>query len=392
MPDFQNLEGSQLAAEQLAHEFGETAAERDKAGGTPKHERDRLRESGLLKLSIPSNYGGLGASWPQTMKVVRTIARTDSSVAHVFGFHHLLLATVQLFGSASQAEALFRGTTANNWFWGNALNPLDKRTTATIDGEIWTFNGIKSFCSGANDADMLIVSALTADEGKLIVGVTPANRPGITINQDWDNMGQRQTDSGTVEFRGLTLNNSDLLTTPGPLGSVFASLRPCLAQLILVNVYLGIAEGAFAEAKRYTLTRSRAWGTSGVASASDDPYVLRHYGELWVALEGARLLADRAAEVFQQAWEKGDNLTAHERGETSLAVAAAKVAATKSGLEVVNRMFEVMGASATAARLDLDRYWRNIRTHTLHDPVDYKLRELGQWALIDVIPTPTFYS
>ena len=378
--------------EALAREFGETAAARDKAGGTPKHERDRLRESGLLAMSIPRKYGGSGAKWPQTLHAIRTIARTDSSVAHVFGFHHLLLATVRLFGSERQTERFYQGTCENQWFWGNALNPLDKRTIAEADGGKWTFNGVKSFCSGAADSDILIVSALSANDGKLLVATVPSDREGITIHHDWNNMGQRQTDSGTVELANLRIDAEELLTTPGPLGSVFASLRPCLAQLILVNVFLGIAEGAFAEAKRYTQTRSKAWGTSGVAAATEDPYILRHYGELWLALEGARLLADRAADIFQRSWDLEDDLTARQRGETSIAVAAAKVAATKSGMEVVNRMFEVMGASATAAHGGFDRYWRNLRTHTLHDPVDYKIKELGEWALRDTIPEPTFYS
>ncbi|MEO7716441.1 MAG: acyl-CoA dehydrogenase family protein [Capsulimonas sp.] len=379
-------------AERLAQEFAETAAERDKAGGTPKRERDRLRESGLLAMSIPTEYGGGGASWAETMLAVRTIARADSSVAHVFGFHHLLVATVRLFGSDEQMETLGRATCEHRWFWGNALNPLDKRTVAAPDGVGWIWNGVKSFCSGAADSDILIASALSSVDGKLMVAVVPSDRAGITIHHDWDNMGQRQTDSGSVAFQNLKVNADDMLTTPGPLGSIFASLRPCLAQLILVNVFLGIAEGAFEEAKRYTLSRSRPWGTSGVAAASDDPYILRHYGELWLALEGARLLADRAADVFQKSWDLGDDLTARQRGETSVAVAAAKVSATKNGLDVVQRMFEVMGASATAAHFDFDRYWRNLRTHTLHDPVDYKLKELGEWALCDTIPTPTFYS
>ena len=56
------------------------------------------------------------------------------------------------------------------------------------------------------------------------------------------------------------------------------------------------------------------------------------------------------------------------------------------------RLFEVGGARATAGALRLDRYWRNLRTQTLHDPVDYKLHELGDWALNDTLPTPSFYS
>ncbi len=50
------------------------------------------------------------------------------------------------------------------------------------------------------------------------------------------------------------------------------------------------------------------------------------------------------------------------------------------------------GARATTRQAGLDRFWRNLRTHTLHDPVDYKLRELGRWALLGAPPTPTFYS
>ena len=115
-------------AERLATGFARTAAERDLQGGTPKAERDQLRDSGLLALSIPSAYGGLGASWRTTLDVVRVLAAADSSLAHVFGFHHLMLATVRLFGAPAQWESWFERTARQQWFWGNALNPLDART------------------------------------------------------------------------------------------------------------------------------------------------------------------------------------------------------------------------------------------------------------------------
>jgi len=84
-------------AKLLAAEFALTAVERDERGGTPKTERDALRQSGLLALSIPTQYGGLGARWSETLEIVREFAKVDSSIAHVFGFHHLMLATVRLF-------------------------------------------------------------------------------------------------------------------------------------------------------------------------------------------------------------------------------------------------------------------------------------------------------
>jgi alkylation response protein AidB-like acyl-CoA dehydrogenase len=55
-------------------------------------------------------------------------------------------------------------------------------------------------------------------------------------------------------------------------------------------------------------------------------------------------------------------------------------------------MFELTGARSTSSRHGLDRFWRNARVHTLHDPVDYKLRDLGRHALDGTVPEPTAYS
>jgi hypothetical protein len=51
-----------------------------------------------------------------------------------------------------------------------------------------------------------------------------------------------------------------------------------------------------------------------------------------------------------------------------------------------------MGARSTGGKYGFDRYWRNIRTFTLHDPVDYKVRDLGNWVLNQELPKPNLYS
>ncbi|WP_145013046.1 acyl-CoA dehydrogenase family protein [Pseudomonas oryzihabitans] len=373
--------------------FAASAAERDRQGGTPKAERDALRQSGLLALSIPRELGGLGASWDQTLAAVRQLARVDSSLAHVFGFHHLLLATAQLFGQPAQWRPWLERSAREALFWGNALNPLDRRTLTRRQGDAWQVDGEKSFCSGALDSDLLLLSALENDDrGRLLIAVVPTRRAGIQLFDDWDNNGQRQTDSGSARFTGVRVEQQEWLLDPGPLSTPFACLRPLLAQLIFANIFLGLGEGAFAEARRYTTTQSRPWFKSTAQSASADPYVLRHYGEFWVALESTRLLVERANTAFAAAWRQGPELSETARGELAIAIATAKVAASRHGLDLASRLFEVGGARATAGALRLDRYWRNLRTQTLHDPVDYKLQELGDWALNDALPTPSFYS
>jgi alkylation response protein AidB-like acyl-CoA dehydrogenase len=380
-------------ADQLAAAFAQTAVERDKQGGTAKGERDLLRASGLLNVTIPADLGGWGMEWPDTMKLIRVFARVDSSIAHLFGFQHLMLASVSLYGSWAQTEVLFSETVRNKWFWGNALNPLDKRTGLTPDhGGGYLINGRKSFCSGAVDSDMLIVSAIRSVDEKFMVAAIPSRRPGIRILDDWDAMGQRQTDSGTVEFSEVAAGQEEFLKTPGPLGSVRASLRSCIAQLILSNIFLGIAEGALEESRNYTLAQTRPWIASTVQSATEDPYILANYGSFFVNLQAAQALTDIAGDSLQRAWESGDAITDNQRGKCALDIAASKVTTSKVGLEITSRMFEVMGARAAAGPARIDRFWRNLRTHTLHDPVDYKIRELGDWVLNHQLPRPSFYS
>lgn len=381
-----------LTVAELCRVFASTAVARDQQGGTPKTERDLLRDSGLLALSIPEYLGGVGASWSETLGIVRQIAQVDSSVAHVFAFHHLLLATARLFGQPAQWQPWFEATVKQRWFWGNALNPLDNRTVSTPHTGWREFNGQKSFCSGANDSDMLVVSAHQPGQDMLVIAVVPTRRDGITLFNDWNNIGQRQTDSGSARFDGLRVNEEDILAVPGPLSTPFASLRPLLAQLILANIYLGLGEGALAEARRYTRARNQPSYGSKAESASEDLFIQAHYGEFHVALEGARLLTDRAAQLLDLAWQQDIALSPAQRGEVAVAVATAKVASARAGLDVAQRMFEVAGARATTAELRFDRFWRNLRVHTLHDPLDYKLRELGDWVLNDRIPTPSFYS
>ncbi|PWF21912.1 acyl-CoA dehydrogenase family protein [Corticimicrobacter populi] len=382
----------EFISQELARQFAATAAARDEAGGTPQAERDALRRSGLLALSIPRQYGGLGADWAQVLDSVRQIATADSSVAHVYGFQHLLLATVRLFGQPEQWEPWWEQTARNHWFWGNTLNPLDTRTVATRHDGWWSFSGKKSFCSGATDSQMLVASALDSESGRLLIAALPTGRAGITLNQDWNNIGQRQTDSGSALFEKVRVEQAELLLNPGPLSTPFSSLRPLLAQLIFVHMFLGISEGALAQAREYTLSEAHPWFKSGVERASQDPHVLTRYGEFWAARESVRALAAEAAQRFDEAWRQGETLTAEARGRLAIAVSTAKVVAVRAGLDITSGLFEVTGARATHGALRLDRFWRNLRTQSLHDPLHYKVQELGEWALNDSAPTPSFYS
>lgn len=380
-----------VSVKKLAAEFATTAVERDKNGGTPKHERDRIRDSGLLKIAIPKAYGGWELPWHEVFKISREFAKVDSSIAHVYSYHHLGVTIPHIFGSTEQKEKFYTETIKNNWFWCNALNPLDRRATLTRDGDIWRLNGAKSFCSGSIDSDILPIAAVNQETDTLAVLAIPTNRQGVTVHDDWDNIGQRQTTSGNVSFNQVQVFPQEIFGDRSQSDRPFKTIRACLTQLNLANIYLGIAIGAFEAAREYTQTETRPFLNSGVDSATQDPYILEKYGDMWVNLQATEALTDRAGLALQAAWEQEWDLTAQQRGETAIAIATAKVAAHKVGLDVTSRIFEVMGARSTSAKYGFDRYWRNLRTFTLHDPVEYKIKAIGDWALNHQIPKPDFY-
>ncbi|MGU7843449.1 acyl-CoA dehydrogenase family protein [Burkholderia sp. AW33-5] len=370
-----------------------TAAARDRAGGHAADEKQRLAEAGLLTLAVPREFGGQEAEWPAIYDTIRRIARVDSALAHLVGFQVLQVVSVDVWGSAAQRERYLRGTVEHRWWWGNAVNPLDTRlvATATPDGG-YRLDGVKGFCSGTRGSQRMTVSAHDPETGRAVFGVVPTDRDGITVNEDWDPVGQRQTDSGSVRFDGVTLAPDDVLhrseTPPTPR----ATLRTLVSQLVLTNLFVGLAEGALAEAREYVLAHGRPWIDSGVAQASDDPYTLQRFGDMRVQAVAAASLADRAAVALQRAWTRRDALTAGERAEVALAVSDAKIVAQRAALDNGEALFDACGARATAASLGLDRFWRNARTHTLHDPLDYRLRDVGRFALTGELPQASLYT
>lgn len=379
-------------ADALASRLASTAVERDRVGGHAALERQWIKDSGLLLLTIPKEFGGWGADWATLFQVVRRLAQVDSALAHVFAFHHLQLASITLYGSEAQRMRFMRMTVEQGLFWGNALNPLDRRVTAVEQDGAYLLNGLKSFSSGSVGSDWLTFTAWHAPTESALIALLPSNTEGIEIRADWDAFGQKQTDSGTVAFQNVLLPNEYLLQAPGKKPSVRASVRTQIAQLILANLYLGIGQGAFAVAKQYTREFSRPWFDSGVRDAADDPYIQHRYGELWLLLRPAQLVVDQAALCLDRTLALGESIQAQQRGELAIAVAEAKCLAHRAGLEICNQMFELAGARATSGKLGLDRFWRNIRVHTLHDPIDYKLRDVGRYALCDTYPEATPYS
>ncbi|SAL18000.1 acyl-CoA dehydrogenase family protein [Caballeronia humi] len=371
----------------------ETAEQRDREGGHAAREKQLIADAGLLTIAVPREYGGEGARWPDVYETIRAIARVDSALAHLLGFTCLQVVSVTVWGNEAQRERYLRGTVENRWWWGNAVNPLDTRLIAHATGDGgYCLSGQKGFCSGTRGSQMMTLSAHDPATGKPIFAVVPTTRAGITVHEDWDPIGQRQTDSGSVSFDDVELRAEEVLHRSEVLPAPRATLRTLVSQLVLTNLFVGIAEGALQEAREYVAQHGRPWIHSNVANAADDPYQLHRFAEMRLKAIGAEALATRAAHALDQAWQRGDALEAEERARVALSVAEAKVLAHRAALDVSEALFDACGARSTHAPRALDRFWRNARVHTLHDPLDYKLRDIGRFAISGALPEPNLYS
>ncbi|OWV97343.1 acyl-CoA dehydrogenase [Rhizobium sp. R72] len=377
-------------AEIVSADLSRRAADLDREGRPPLAEIVKLKSSGLLNALHASEIGGGGLDWVDGLRLTRILARGESSVGQLLGYHFVNSQYVYWAFDEARARSLGAETTAKNLYWGAAVNPRDPGLVLTRRGSGYVLNGRKSFSTAAHISDYINANASLDD--KIVGFAVPTNRPGYTANDDWDNFGQRLSDSGSVEFHDFPIYEEDFVDAPGKASPVLATFNTPLIQLVFVNFYLGTAEGALQAAIDYVKTTTRPWVTSGVERAADDPYILERIGEFTAALKASAALADAAATAVQTGLAKGHHVTERERGEAAAEAYAAKVHATHVSLDITSRVFELTGARSTAQRYRFDRFWRNVRTHTLHDPVFYKAKEVGEFVLNDRLPEVSLYS
>ncbi|GHP16701.1 monooxygenase [Rhodococcus sp. NKCM2511] len=367
---------------------------RDKGRELPSAEVQLLKDAGLVTLLGPVEHGGGGQDWPTAYQVIRTVSKADGSIGQLLGYHLLWFWAARLVGTPEQIEAVEADATKNKWFFGGAVNPRDNDVSVTDEGETIVFDGSKTFSTGSRVSDVTVLEGALEGSTDHVFAIVPSNIEGLSFHDDWDNIGQRQTESGSVTIDKVRV---DWASAAGFVDKVFQprvynTLNVPTIQLVFVNFYLGIARGALEEAASYTKDKTRAWLHSTVDKAVDEPYIIDIYGDLTAKLWAVEALADAVALEGQKIHDNAWNVTAEERGDHEVRVAAVKARATEVSLEITSTVFEALGARATASKYGFDRFWRNVRTHTLHDPVAYKRREVGRWVLTGELPEPTWYS
>jgi SfnB family sulfur acquisition oxidoreductase len=378
------------AADAFAESLRESVIDRDRSGALPVTELARLDGSGLLALTVPAADGGPELPVAVLTEVIRRIATVDPAIAQGPQAHYLMVDVVAVWGTEALRRKVF-GEVLSGRRIGNALaerggiHAQDLKTRITRDGATLRLNGRKYYTTGALTSHRIAVSALDAN-GRLVLAFVPRDADGVQLDTDWNVMGQRATVSGGARFDDVAVEDECLMDyaqafeVPQQLGA--------RAQLVHAAIEVGIAGGALADARWFVTEKARpffeaargGWGET----AAEDPHTIQRFGRLATRVRAAEtLLADAAREQDEIGRVPRD---ADAAASGSAAVAQAKAYACEVAVEVATELFAMSGASAADEKYDLSRHWRNARTHSSHDPVDWKYHHAGNWLLAGVHP------
>ncbi len=373
----------------LAQRIGKEAAVRESRRELPFEGFEAFRRSGLGRLRLPVEWGGLGGSLLDEFEVISTLAAADSNLAHALRIHYdqteaLLLSARTRFNDLQIRRvidgAIFGGASTE---LGTA-RPGEYTTTLRRDGEHYRLDGRKYYSTGTAFSDYARLNVLN-DEGEAVVVIVPTGREGLTVLDDWDGMGQRMTASGSLVFENLLVHADEI--TARTLHTLTGRHTGALRQLHLVAVAAGIVRNVVADAKRYVLEHGRPVLHSPAPSAREDAFIQQVVGTLSahshaidaLVRENARTL-DRSAQAIRAGAPDADALVL----EGALATARTQIVVSKLALEAGERLFEAGGASATSRAHNFDRHWRNLRTIFSHNPLLHKARVVGDYVLNDV--------
>jgi len=383
-------------ARSVAATIAAGVVERELTGTWPEQELRQVAASGLLGIIVPAAHGGPDLPQSTAVEVLRILSQADSAVGQLLLSHFVLSAAIQGLEGADPAPRIYRDVLDGAQI-GNATvergtrTSVERLTTVTRrDDDTWVLNGKKFYATGALGATWIGVAARIPDTEPshgATVFVQPAD-PGVSLNLDrWMSFGQRGTASGEVVLDQVVVDDEFVIDEgpdPDPVTAP-PSVLGAFDQALHAAVDIGIARAALEDGARFVTTKTRPWFEAGVDSAAEEPHVVRRFGELTARLYALEALLARGAGLVDEALAAPE-LTREAAASASLNIAAAKALAQEFAVEIASGVFELAGASATDAGYALDRHWRNVRVHSLHDPARWKYVHLGNHTLFGTNP------
>jgi alkylation response protein AidB-like acyl-CoA dehydrogenase len=355
----------------LAARVGRVAAEfdagHDRDASFVTEAYDEMHACGYLRLPVPVELGGLGASMRQVVLAEEELG-SRSGAAALAAAMHLYLTLVQRWRwrrGAPDAEGVLRKVADDRLVLATSGGSdwVCPSTTAVAVPGGYRLDGRKQFCTQAPVASVISTSATLGEPGPdavvLHAGV-PLSAPGVSIVETWDTLGMRGTASHDLVFDGVFLP-AEKVVGQRPYGVLAGPLLAAAIHFAPVAgaAYLGVARGACSEAVRL--------GEPG-------PSAVRQIGEMRARLQVAHWA------LLGAVAETGDDPALDEA--TLATVMTAKRHAVVEARAVVDTALEVAGGAAFYRRSPLERAYRDVRGGPFHPLTpEATLTLLGERAL-----------
>jgi alkylation response protein AidB-like acyl-CoA dehydrogenase len=337
----------------------------------PEATIQRLAEIGMLGISIPKQYGGLGLSSTAYARVFGAAAAMDASLGVLVGVHCGLGAkALVLFGSEEQKARylpmLARGETLAAYALTEPETGSDAQhivTRARLDGEEWVLDGRKHWIGNGQRAGVIATFAQTEVERKGERVLRPTafiirpDMPGFRVVGTVRKLGIRGSTQAELAYEGLRVPADHVL---GQVGKGFAVAVNVLnaGRLSLASGCAQSAKALVGEMARYAEQRIQ-------------------FGAPLASFEiTQRKLATLAAEAYAADAMVGALAPAIDRGESdeALEAAAAKVFASDMIWRAADEMVQVAGGRGYVQPYPYERMLRDARINRIFEGANEVLR------------------
>ncbi len=373
--------------------IAEKAEERDAGRILPHAEIAWLKQAGYTAILLPPSLGGAGADLVELVGLQTELAAADSNVTQALRAHFGIAQSLLEVADTAWGRRWLGRIAAGDMFASAYTEPGDARyssfsTILEPDGDGWRLDGRKFYTTGGLFAEWFDVSGRNGDRSARAIVATSAT--GVAVLDDWDGFGQPLTASGTAVFDNVRVAAEDI--APTLRRSLFTTAYAQISHLATLS---GIGRAAVDAASTYVRARKRTYSHAAATRAADDPQVQAQIGQVRARVHAANVLTLAVAASLDRAMAQAaggiDEAGITDLvGELEIEIYQAQVVVQEQVLEAVTTLFDALGASALSRKLGWDRFWRNARAISSHNPVIYKERLIGDHAINGTLP-PAFW-
>jgi acyl-CoA dehydrogenase len=318
-----------------------------------------MRDMGLFGLSIPEEYGGLGLTMSEEVRVALELGGTTPAFRSTFGTNVGIgsQGLVMAGSEAQKAEWLPRiatGEIVTSFALtepGAGSDSASVQTRAVRDGEVYRLTGTKRFITNADKASLFTVMARTGEPGAKGVSafLVPADLPGVSVGKPEKKMGQQGAHVCDVNFDGAPVPAANRL---GEEGEGFRIAMRVLdrGRLHIAAVCVGIAERLIADAVGYSAERKQ-FGKP----ISEFQLIQAMIADSKTGTMAAKALVLEAAALK----DSGAPIT--------LEAAAAKYFASETVGRVADRAVQIFGGAGYIADYGIERLYRDVRLFRIYE-------------------------